>query len=99
MTHITGCYRLHPVEWNGEAAGYLAAFCLEHGLKPKEVRNRRHVPAVPRLLVQQGIELIGLSCKRGESMATIREVAERSSVFISTSLRVMNAPETVSPKA
>jgi hypothetical protein len=30
-THITnGCYRLHPVEWNiGEAAGALAAFCLE----------------------------------------------------------------------
>ena len=30
-THITnGCYRLHPVEWNiGEAAGALAAFCLD----------------------------------------------------------------------
>jgi len=30
VTHITnGCYRLHPVEWNiGEAAGYLAAYCL-----------------------------------------------------------------------
>nr|WP_246320979.1 FAD-dependent oxidoreductase [Paenibacillus germinis] len=29
--HITnGCYRLHPVEWIiGEAAGYLAADCLE----------------------------------------------------------------------
>ncbi|MEZ4658768.1 MAG: FAD-dependent oxidoreductase [Caldilineaceae bacterium] len=34
VTHITnGCYRLHPVEWNiGEAAGALAAFCLEKGL-------------------------------------------------------------------
>ena len=32
-THITnGCFRLHPVEWNiGEAAGALAAFCLEQG--------------------------------------------------------------------
>ena len=32
VTHITnGCYRLHPVEWNvGEAAGALAAFCLDH---------------------------------------------------------------------
>jgi hypothetical protein len=30
-THITnGCFRLHPVEWNiGEAAGSLAAFCLD----------------------------------------------------------------------
>jgi hypothetical protein len=30
-THITnGCFRLHPVEWNiGEAAGALAAFCLD----------------------------------------------------------------------
>ncbi|GEM45502.1 FAD-dependent oxidoreductase [Deinococcus cellulosilyticus] len=42
-THITnGCYRLHPVEWNiGEAAGALAAYCLEKGLKPREVRNSR----------------------------------------------------------
>ena len=31
VTHITnGAYRVHPVEWNvGEAAGLLAAFCLE----------------------------------------------------------------------
>ena len=41
VTHITnGCYRLHPVEWNiGEAAGALAAFCLEHGLAARQVRN------------------------------------------------------------
>ena len=40
-THITnGCYRLHPVEWNiGEAAGALAAFCLEKNLNPRQVRN------------------------------------------------------------
>jgi hypothetical protein len=38
-THITnGCYRLHPVEWNtGEAAGELAAFCLEREKKPHDV--------------------------------------------------------------
>jgi hypothetical protein len=38
-THITnGCYRLHPVEWNiGEAAGALAAFCLETGREAAEV--------------------------------------------------------------
>lgn len=41
VTHITnGCYRLHPVEWNiGEAAGALAAWCLEHNLTPRQVRN------------------------------------------------------------
>lgn len=40
-THITnGCYRLHPVEWNiGEAAGALAAYCLEHDHAPRYVRN------------------------------------------------------------
>lgn len=38
-THITnGCCRLHPVEWNiGEAAGHLAAFCLELGKNPHQV--------------------------------------------------------------
>jgi hypothetical protein len=41
VTHITnGCYRLHPVEWSiGEAAGALAAFCLDRGLTPRAVRN------------------------------------------------------------
>lgn len=35
-THITnGCYRLHPVEWNiGEAAGALAAYCLNTPSRP-----------------------------------------------------------------
>lgn len=38
-THLTnGAYRLHPVEWAiGEAAGTLAAFCLEAGLTPAQV--------------------------------------------------------------
>jgi hypothetical protein len=41
VTHVTnGCYRLHPVEWNiGEAAGALAAYCVTHGLTPRQVRN------------------------------------------------------------
>ena len=41
VTHITnGCYRLHPVEWNtGEAAGALAAFCLERSTRPTAVRR------------------------------------------------------------
>jgi hypothetical protein len=40
-THITnGCYRLHPVEWTiGEAAGALAAHCLNSGSTPRKVRN------------------------------------------------------------
>ena len=39
-THITnGCYRLHPVEWNiGEAAGLLAAHCLNEGVTPHQVQ-------------------------------------------------------------
>ena len=51
-THITnGCYRLHPIEWNvGEAAGTLAAFCLERGTSPRAVR------ASPALLEEyQGV--------------------------------------------
>lgn len=41
VTHITnGCYRLHPVEWViGEAAGALAAHCLDIGETPRAVRN------------------------------------------------------------
>ena len=40
-THITnGCYRLHPVEWNiGEAAGALAAHCIENHVTPAEVHG------------------------------------------------------------
>ncbi|MFE6996783.1 FAD-dependent oxidoreductase [Microbacterium sp. NPDC057659] len=40
-THITnGCYRLHPVEWNiGEAAGHLAAFCLDKDTTPHAVHG------------------------------------------------------------
>jgi hypothetical protein len=60
VTHITnGAFRLHPVEWNvGEAAGLLAAFCLERHTTPRAVR---HTPALlddfQALLVRQGIEL------------------------------------------
>ncbi|NKB72630.1 MAG: FAD-dependent oxidoreductase [Candidatus Latescibacteria bacterium] len=38
-THLTnGCYRLHPVEWNiGEAAGELAAYCLQEKKRPAQV--------------------------------------------------------------
>jgi hypothetical protein len=60
VTHITnGCYRLHPVEWNiGEAAGFLAAYCLERGLRPRDVRNSAdELKQFQQMLVSQGIEL------------------------------------------
>ncbi|MBD2868727.1 FAD-dependent oxidoreductase [Paenibacillus arenilitoris] len=59
-THITnGCYRLHPVEWNiGEAAGYLAAYCIDRGLRPRDVRNDGgHLGAFQRTLAAAGVEL------------------------------------------
>ncbi|MDQ1914188.1 FAD-dependent oxidoreductase [Paenibacillus sp. GD4] len=60
VTHITnGCYRLHPVEWNiGEAAGHLASYCVDRGLRPREVRNREaELRDFQRLLSGSGIEL------------------------------------------
>ena len=59
-THITnGCYRLHPIEWNiGEAAGNLAAFCLQKTVKPSEVRNNAELlREFQGLLVKNGVEL------------------------------------------
>jgi hypothetical protein len=56
VTHITnGCYRLHPVEWTiGEAAGALAAHCLNTGLVPRQVRNTpQHLADFQALLVEQ----------------------------------------------
>ncbi|WP_119070572.1 FAD-dependent oxidoreductase [Aggregatilinea lenta] len=56
VTHITnGCYRLHPVEWTiGEAAGALAAHCLNTGLVPRQVRNTpQHLADFQALLVNQ----------------------------------------------
>jgi hypothetical protein len=60
VTHVTnGAYRLHPVEWNvGEAAGILAAFCLERKLTPRAVRNRPdHLESFQALLRREGVEL------------------------------------------
>lgn len=63
-THLTnGCYRLHPVEWTvGEAAGALAAHCLETGLTPRAVRGTPGALAdFQRLLVSRlGFELAWL---------------------------------------
>jgi hypothetical protein len=60
VSHITnGAFRVHPVEWNvGEAAGLLAAFCLDHKVTPRAVRNRPELlEAFQSLLERQGIEL------------------------------------------
>ena len=59
-THITiGCHRLHPVEWNvGEAAGSLAAHCLDQRITPRQVSDDdRRTTAFQRLLEDQGVEL------------------------------------------
>ncbi len=59
-THITnGCYRLHPVEWAiGEAAGSLAAYCLEQKEPPRAVRNSsKRLSAFQGRLVAQGVEI------------------------------------------
>jgi hypothetical protein len=58
-THITnGCYRLHPVEWNiGEAAGLLAAFCLERDLSPHDVQGKSEAfGEFKDMIVKEGIE-------------------------------------------
>jgi hypothetical protein len=60
VTHITnGCYRLHPVEWNvGEAAGALAAHCLDRGLIPRQVRDTPRLLAdFQDLLIRLGVVL------------------------------------------
>ncbi|MEV0612033.1 FAD-dependent oxidoreductase [Nonomuraea sp. NPDC050404] len=59
-THITnGAYRLHPVEWNaGEAAGALAAFCLDRATTPHAVRERESLLAdFQQRLTRDGVEL------------------------------------------
>jgi hypothetical protein len=59
-THVTnGAYRVHPAEWGiGEAAGALAAFCLDRKLTPRQVRNtQRRLEEYQRVLTARGVEL------------------------------------------
>ena len=59
-TYVTnGCFRLHPNEWStGEAAGHLAAFCLDHGVRPRAVRaDAELVAGLQRRLERDGVEL------------------------------------------
>ncbi|KAH7235032.1 FAD dependent oxidoreductase-domain-containing protein [Fusarium redolens] len=58
-THITnGCYRLHPVEWNiGEAAGLLAAHCLDKELSPHGVQGKKELfKEFQDMIIKEGIE-------------------------------------------
>ncbi|KLP12936.1 uncharacterized protein LW94_11054 [Fusarium fujikuroi] len=58
-THITnGCYRLHPVEWNiGEAAGLLAAYCLDKELSPHEVQGKKELfKEFQDMIIKEGLE-------------------------------------------
>jgi hypothetical protein len=59
-THVSnGCFRLHPVEWNvGEAAGLLAAFCLERRRAPQQVHEQEALTGeFQQVLRGQGFEL------------------------------------------
>ncbi|MDR3690539.1 MAG: FAD-dependent oxidoreductase [Fimbriimonas sp.] len=60
VTHITnGCYRLHPVEWNiGEAAGTLAAYCIQHDRTPQQVHESPELTGeIQRMVQRQGVEI------------------------------------------
>ena len=57
-THLTGgCYRLHPIEWNnGEVAGYIAAWCMDHSITPAELLENQLMP-FQNFLTEKGIQL------------------------------------------
>lgn len=60
VTHVmNGAFRIHATEWNiGEAAGSLAAFCLDRDERPRAVRNSPNLLRdFQRDLVRQGVEL------------------------------------------
>ena len=59
-THITnGCYRLHPTEWGiGEAAGALAAYCLDKSISPRAMCVKEsEIRDFQTALVRLGVEL------------------------------------------
>lgn len=60
VSHVAnGCYRLHPVEWSiGEAAGALAAFCLDRRIAPRAVRNDpKRLRDFQSFLTARGVEI------------------------------------------
>jgi hypothetical protein len=60
VTHVVNsATRLHPVEWViGEAAGSVAAYCLEHSIEPSDLRaSEPALEDLQRVMVNQGAEL------------------------------------------
>jgi len=57
-THLTsGCYRLHPVEWNiGEAAGYMAAYCIQNDISLVQLLTE-FIGPFQELLMREGVQL------------------------------------------
>ncbi|QJC50800.1 FAD-dependent oxidoreductase [Paenibacillus albicereus] len=72
VTQISnGCYRLHPTEWNvGEAAGLLAAYCLDVSRRPREV----HGDAALRTGYQERLSAHGVQLHWSDQVS--REVVE-----------------------
>ena len=74
-TH-NGCFRLHPVEWNiGQAAGALAAFCLQQGrlrLRSITMRTRR---VFQQGLLAEGVPLAWTLDTRGRQEVCCAPVA------------------------
>ena len=60
VTHVTnGAFRAHPAEWSiGEAAGALAAWCVQKQVSPRAVRNTPHLlQDFQQRLEARGVEL------------------------------------------
>ncbi|MBN2655521.1 MAG: FAD-dependent oxidoreductase [Spirochaetales bacterium] len=57
-THLTNSsFRLHPVEWNiGEAAGYLASYCMKKTCRPKDVFEK-DIEGFQAYIADRGVEL------------------------------------------
>jgi hypothetical protein len=60
VSHVAnGCYRVHPVEWNvGEAAAWLARYCIETAQDPAEAATRpSSLRALQSRMSRAGIQL------------------------------------------
>ena len=70
VTHVAnGAYRMHPGEWSiGEAAGTLAAMCVEKATSPEQVRSTPRTPArSPKAVARAGrsdLLVHRLACER-----------------------------------
>ena len=69
-----GQLKWNPVEWNiGEAAGCLAAYCVEKNLSPRSVREQPdHLADFQRFIQQQGIEIRWADAARSSFIHPLR---------------------------